>query len=650
MGRFRGFPVDPPVRPAGAIFVLCLLLTATLTAQRGGVLNDPRPLQEVSTAYDANGGGVVLLTVFAQTNKARLDRQSVVKFFSQTTQTGTWQTTSDRSEAVFAGLPFGEYVVEVSAVGYLTAHKDVPVVNQRSPLQVEVVLQPDPAAIDLSVTDSAMPAKARKDAKHAVSALKSGDLGEAQKRLDEAYKLVPASPDLNFLLGYLYFQKKDFAHAGTYLSNAATLNPHNVQALSLLGRVGLERGDYPAAKSALEQAVAADSEYWLGHNLLADTYLRQHNYPRARDEAQLAIEKGGNGASPAQLVLAQALVALNRDPEAIQALNTFLQDSPQNPAASQVRNLIAQLEKRDSSPTQHGENTLKSAASLAGIDPLFALPSPGLSVTAWQPPSIDDVKPPLAAGVTCPSDKVIDASGERVKQLVDDVARFAAVEDLLHQRLDEVGNPIRTETRKFNYLATISESEPGFLNVDEFRADRLELAGYPDHIASTGFAALALVFHPHMRDNFEMTCEGLGGWRGQATWLVHFRQRDDRPNRMHSYKIGGQLYPVNLKGRAWITANNFQIVRIESEMVSPMPQIQLLSEHQIVEYGPIPFQKTSTALWLPKSAEIYFDFRRHRYYRRHTFDHYMLFSVDSGDNPKQPKTKPTDSPDSAQNR
>jgi len=67
-----------------------------------------------------------------------------------------------------------------------------------------------------------------------------------------------------------------------------------------------------------------------------------------------------------------------------------------------------------------------------------------------------------------------------------------------------------------------------------------------------------------------------------------------------------------------------------------MPEIELLSEHQIVEYGPIPFQKKDTALWLPKTAEIYFDFRRHRYYRRHSFDHYMLFSIDSDEKRKEP--------------
>ena len=81
-------------------------------------------------------------------------------------------------------------------------------------------------------------------------------------------------------------------------------------------------------------------------------------------------------------------------------------------------------------------------------------------------------------------------------------------------------------------------------------------------------------------------------------------------------------------------------MRIEAEMVTPMPEIQLLSEHQVVEYGPIPFPKKNTTLWLPKSAEIYFDFRKHRYYRRHSFDHYMLYSVDTEEKRKEPVELP----------
>jgi hypothetical protein len=386
-----------------------------------------------------------------------------------------------------------------------------------------------------------------------------------------------------------------------------------------------------------------DGDNWQPHNLLADTYLHQGNYDRARDEARVAIEKGKAHASPAELVLGEALVNLGHNKEGVEALNRFLQEAPLHPMAGQVRGLIAEIEDHAANPAAAAAASLDTAPpKLIGGDPLEALSAPVLSVKSWQPPGIDDIKLNVAADMACPTEKVIDESGKRVQELVEDVSRFAAVENLFHQRLDAYGLPIRTETRKFNYVASISEQQPGFLSVDEFRADKLGLTGYPDEISSTGFAALALVFHPHMRDNFAMKCEGLGDWRGQPTWLVRFEQRDDRPGRIHSYKVGAQVHPVKLKGRAWITANKFQIVRIESELVSPMPEIQLLSEHQVVEYGPVPFARKNTSLWLPKSAEIYFDFRRRRYYRRHSFDHYMIFAVESDEKRKEPQSKPSD--------
>jgi len=583
-------------------------------------------------------GSVLLLTVFAESSKVRLDRQSVVKLDNQNTHTVTWQTTTDTSEAAFGDLPFGRYDVEVSAVGYLTEHKELEVISAFNTLRLEVILHRDPEAVELGVADAAMPPKARKEVKRAVSALKSANFSEANKRLDAAYKLAPSNPDLNFLLGYLFYEKKDLGRAQSFLDSATSLNPNNVQALALLGRVGLQQEDYGRATSTLEKAVAADSEYWVAHDLLANSYLRQGSFAKARDQARLAIEKGRSRAGSAQLVLGQALVNLGQKQEGIQALKTFLQDSPKNPGGPQVRNLIAQLEARDSGSPGGSETASAGLPRLTAVDPLIAAAEPTFSVRPWQPSGIDDTKFSVAAGVMCPYESVLEMSGLRVKEMVDDVSRIAAIEHLLHQRLDEMGNSITRETRDFNYVASISEAKPGFLGVDEYRTEHVGLNDFPDQIASSGFAALALVFHPDMRDNFQMMCEGLGDWHGQATWLVHFKQRDDRPARIHDYKVGPEVFSLKLKGRAWITADKFQIVRIESELISPVPRIRLVSEHQIVEYGPVPFPKKATELWLPKSAEIYFDFRRHRYFRRHSFDHYMLFSAESEEKRKEPTT------------
>jgi tetratricopeptide (TPR) repeat protein len=439
---------------------------------------------------------------------------------------------------------------------------------------------------------------------------------------------------VNFLQGYLYFQQKNFEQAQTYLKSAVKLDTHNVQALMLLAHISLQHEDYGSARTWLEQAVAASPKYWMAHKLLAETCLKQHEYENAREQAQLAIQENEGGSNGAQFVLAESLANLGRDQEALQAFKSFLQVTPESTMAPRARQFIAKLEEHKASV----EIPLLSPVSPAEADS----DDLRLSIKTWQPAGIDDTSPLVAANVTCPAEHVIEMAGERVKQLVDDVSKFAAIEELQHERLDELGHATSRETRKFNYVVAISETQPGFLAVDEYRNEVAGIADYPEQIGSQGFTSLALVFHPKMRDNFQMACEGLGDWHGQATWLVHFRQRDDRPNRIHAYKIGPNIYSVNLKGRAWISADNFQIIRIEAEMIAPMPKIHLLSEHQIVEYGPIQFQKKNVEMWLPKSADLYFDFRRHRYFRRHSFDHYMLFAVDSAEKQGVPKQLPSD--------
>ena len=277
------------------------------------------------------------------------------------------------------------------------------------------------------------------------------------------------------------------------------------------------------------------------------------------------------------------------------------------------------------------------------------MPKLVLSMQTWRPPDIDDVKPPLEPGVTCSRAQVLAEAGQRVQELVQDVTRFTADEDLFHKSLDGVGLSNRAETRKYYYAAAIS-SKPGSVLIEDYSEARVPQAGYPDGIASTGFVMLALVFHPEMQGDFDFDCEGQGKWFGKPTWLVHFRQRADRPNRMQEYSVAGQTYRIDLKGRAWISQDTSQIVRIEADIVNPAHEVQLLSEHQVVEYGPVPFAKKNAMLWLPKNVELYFDFRKHRYYRQYAFDHYMLFDVDTSEKVKLPPDTAVSEPTPSEQR
>ena len=331
----------------------------------------------------------------------------------------------------------------------------------------------------------------------------------------------------------------------------------------------------------------------------------------------------------------RALMALGRKDEGIRELETFLKESPQNPMADQVRTLITNL--RTSDPVSQADaNSTYAESKTPTVDSLGALPKPLLSMETWRPPDVDDSKPNVMPDVPCSGTKVVEEAGKRVLELVQDISRFAADEELFHQSLDSAGLSTSTETLRYDYVAAIS-SAPGAVFFDEYRTSKGMKTGNPDGIASAGFVALAFVFHPDMQRYFDFDCEGRGEWHGEASWLVHFRQRPDLPNLLQSYQIGGESLRIDLKGRAWISVDKFQIIRIEADMVRPLREIQLLSEHQMVDYGPVPFAKNNTSLWLPKKAEIYFDFRKHHYYRRHRFDHYMLFAIDSAEKDKAPQ-------------
>jgi hypothetical protein len=79
---------------------------------------------------------------------------------------------------------------------------------------------------------------------------------------------------------------------------------------------------------------------------------------------------------------------------------------------------------------------------------------------------------------------------------------------------------------------------------------------------------------------------------------------------------------------------------METDLVAPLPQIRLLSDHTIVDYGPVQFRKGNVEMWLPQSAELYSDWKGRRMHRRLSFSRYLLFSVDEKQKIYEPKAGP----------
>jgi len=246
----------------------------------------------------------------------------------------------------------------------------------------------------------------------------------------------------------------------------------------------------------------------------------------------------------------------------------------------------------------------------------------------WVPSDIDARVPPVTQGQSCSLQEVLAGAGRRIQELVRNLDRFTATEFVEHQSVSGAGKLGRPQSRKFEYLVSIAPGRGGYLSVQEFRSRTPQTEQFPDQVATEGTPSLVLVFHPLYARDFDMHCEGLGSWQGQPAWQVRFERRSDRPNPMSNVVVGGRSYNIRLRGRAWILDGSYQVARLETDLAETLPKIRLRLEHMNVEYRPVAFPGRQVELWLPSSAELYLDFSGRRFYRRHSFTDFTLFSVD----------------------
>jgi len=253
------------------------------------------------------------------------------------------------------------------------------------------------------------------------------------------------------------------------------------------------------------------------------------------------------------------------------------------------------------------------------------------------PVNVDEAVPPVEPGAACDLNDVLEKAGRQLQLLPSELDRFSANERLEHQNVSEKGIASKAVTVSFAYVVSIHETRPGFLNVEEYRNGKDNADVFPEHLATRGLPSQVFLFHPYYQKDFDMKCEGLARQGNGFAWQIHFEQRRDLPSRMQVHYLNGKRYPVPLKGRAWIDATKYDVVRLETDVREPLKVAGLYAQHTDIEYGPVRFKKDNIDLWLPIRAEIYMQTRGHRIHRRHDFTDFLLFAVDDQQTIGRPK-------------
>jgi hypothetical protein len=269
------------------------------------------------------------------------------------------------------------------------------------------------------------------------------------------------------------------------------------------------------------------------------------------------------------------------------------------------------------------QNDAEKPAKLKGLD--------------WAPPNVDVPVRSIASIPRCDLTKVLQEAGAHALELTANLENFSAEEQIQYERLNQTAPLEENDNGVFNYVFAVEQDGRG-RSSREYRTPTKGGHAFPASSQDTGQVALALIFHPHMQSDYDMTCQGLDKWRGQLAWVIRFQQRKDKPRRTLQFRTEGGSYAAMLKGRAWISMESGQVLHLETNLMQDIPAMDLRSSAISVDYAPVEIQSRKLQLWLPERIEAYWDIGGRRIILYHTFSNFKVFSVDTEQIIQKPKS------------
>lgn len=168
-----------------------------------------------------------------------------------------------------------------------------------------------------------------------------------------------------------------------------------------------------------------------------------------------------------------------------------------------------------------------------------------------------------------------------------------------------------TETpwKDFDYLILAHPSSDQSQVLEESRTDLKapngkRLKQEQKILHGIGFEYLWLMFEPANAPQSNYRLLGQQKMYGHETWVVAFAQSPDRVKLPATIDLSGAAYPLLYQGIAWIDATTFNIVRLRTDLLAPLPVIRLERFSSDLRFEKIDIAGLNVALWLPWQVEL----------------------------------------------
>ena len=111
----------------------------------------------------------------------------------------------------------------------------------------------------------------------------------------------------------------------------------------------------------------------------------------------------------------------------------------------------------------------------------------------------------------------------------------------------------------------------------------------------------------------------------RKTYVMAFAQIPENTGLGATIESGSRRCSTPLQGVAWIDQSTFQIVRMQTDLLSPLPDIDLDQLRSILTFGSVKIAGLNLLMWLPSDVETTWQTAFHVGKESHLYSHYRLF-------------------------
>jgi hypothetical protein len=166
-----------------------------------------------------------------------------------------------------------------------------------------------------------------------------------------------------------------------------------------------------------------------------------------------------------------------------------------------------------------------------------------------------------------------------------------------------------TPPKDFDYMMLSRESPEGIPWLEESRTDIKATNGgragdAQNTVHGTGFGYMWLLFLPQNMLQSSYRFLGQQKMYGHETYVVAFAQSPDRVRVPGEITLFGTAYPLLYQGIAWIDQATFRIVRLRTDILAPLPRIEVPWLSSDLEFSEVRIPEQNLSLWLPHQVEV----------------------------------------------